>query len=160
MRRQRANSGRDAPRRSGGSGHLALRRTLTRDGIPATALIELARERVREAELLLGKDHYAGAAYIVGYAVELLLKALISRQRFASRWPVEAVADNLKVHDLEALAKINKTLGINWQTARSWHPYLRYVRLSKVEARDMVRSVADRPDGIAAWLELFLPEDL
>jgi hypothetical protein len=85
--------------------HLLSRPALTRDGIYANALADLAYERIREAEVLLRHEHFTGAAYIVGYGVELLLKAVIANQRFAGRWPVEAVATDLKIHDLETLLK-------------------------------------------------------
>jgi hypothetical protein len=148
--------------------HLLSRPALTRDGIYANALADLAYERIREAEVLLRHEHFTGAAYIVGYGVELLLKAVIANQRFAGRWPVEAVATDLKIHDLETLlkcaslhermraaSKVNKMLGVSRLNIREWRPTLRNIRLSRGEARDMVASVREEPDGVAPWLSLW-----
>jgi hypothetical protein len=154
-------------KRGGRVAHLVVRPTLTREGVRSQVLAELAFERVKEAQHLLRGGYYTGAAYIVGYGVELLLKAIIAGRQYAGSWPVANVTTEVFTHNLDKLlqiadldkqmredSKMNKSLGINWITIRTWGTHLRYIRLPRHEASDMVDAVAEQPDGVAAWLGL------
>ncbi len=44
-----------------------------------TKIQEIAEQRLAEAELLFQNGHYDGACYLVGYCVELALKAVICK---------------------------------------------------------------------------------
>lgn len=123
--------------------------TLTAEGIRSSVLRELADERIAEAQLLLAHKRWTGAAYLVGYGVELHLKAVIAVRRWAGVWPLPAIAQEYMHHNLEILldqaglritmrqaAKNNSDLGINWQAVRGWGPHRRYSRLHRRRASE------------------------
>lgn len=138
---------------------------LDRRGVRAAVLCELAADRVREARLLLKHEQFTGAAYIAGYAVELLLKAIIAVRANAGFWPLEQLVSEYRTHDFDILLKQaglarqmravagkNPELSSNWQVARIWETNFRYRRLQRQLASDIVSAVTDERDGIAAWL--------
>ncbi len=100
-------------------------------------LLDLARARIRDAELLYGKARYDGAAYLSGYAVEFSLKARICKQL---RWPGFPSEDNefkgkssFKVHDFDSLLsftgiapKIRANCSADWSTMKVGSPDYRY----------------------------------
>jgi len=148
--------------------HLVSRPVLTRQGIAFSTLAQLGLERITEAKLLLRNRHPSGAAYLVGYGVELLLKSIIASKNFGGFWPIEQVDAHLRHHDLEVLLRqaglehslrsalrTNRPLAINWIVVRSWRPHLRYMRVSENEGRDMVGAVADKPNGVGNWLSFW-----
>lgn len=138
---------------------------ITAMGAPAGQLRGLAEERIAEARILLKANKVSGAAYIVGYGVELHLKAIIAERSYAGFWPPVEMASDLHHHNLEILlrqagltdalrraGKDNTELEVNWATARRWSPSFRYQRLRAVVAEDMVDAVAHERHGVAQWL--------
>lgn len=100
-------------------------------------LLDLARTRMRDAELLYGRKSYDGAAYLSGYVVEFALKARICRQL---KWPGYPSKDSefkgkksFKVHDFDSLLeftgispKIRNKCAAEWATMKNWSPEYRY----------------------------------
>ncbi len=97
--------------------------------------------------------------------VELALKACI-----AKRFRPETIPDKsfskvfthdpkelLKIAGLEGLLKqaaaANAALADNWAQTTNWSEQCRYVTWDEVQARAMVESVADVPDGVLEWLK-------
>jgi hypothetical protein len=68
-------------------------------------LNKLAEDRLKEAKLLLANEHFSGAAYLGGYAIELKLKSKICQRLNWSEYPPAKISKNdcLKVHDLRGL---------------------------------------------------------
>lgn len=139
--------------------------TLSAQGMRSSDLCELAEDRIKEAIVLMANQHYTGAAYIVGYAVELYFKAIIARQQCGGFWPLQNVAFEYRTHNLEGLLTVcglrsrmrtattmNPELAMNWQILRDWGPDLRYRRLRRPLARDIVNAVSHSSDGVAQWL--------
>lgn len=106
---------------------------LSPHGLRSNVLCEIADDRVREATILLGSGQFTGAAYLAGYAVELLLKAVLSSRRHGGIRLVDSseVSFEYKTHNLEDLLKFcglkdqmrsaaarNFELGSNWAPLR------------------------------------------
>jgi hypothetical protein len=140
---------------------------LSERGIRASVLREIAEERIAESKLLMSRDYFSGAAYLVGYGVELLLKARVAQIENAGYWPLVNIKDEHRTHSLELLLiranlhnpfqlsrRANRELEINWLTLRGWSPTYRYERLQRRRASDIVGSVVDEPNGVAPWLRL------
>jgi hypothetical protein len=108
----------------------------------------LADARLLDAEALLGARRYEGARYVCGYAVELKLKARISRAHgWAMYPPVAPLAPALKTHHLEVLlllstmhAKILTEHSDDWSVVVAWHPEQRY-EVTPLAAQDAQRMI-------------------
>src|SRR5947209_3521441 len=121
-------------------------------------LRKMARARVADAKVLHAHGRYDGAAYVVGYAVELQLKARIAGQVFGCRGFPEEPKDfdrltKLKTHKLEdlaaAAARDGKLKGPRWSGdwnffLQSWRPESRYAKVNtnnETKAGEMIRVV-------------------
>jgi hypothetical protein len=150
------------PSRRGGAVGLSL------NGVSSSVLCQLAEDRIREGIILLSQGQPTGAAYISGYAAELLLKAVLATRlsAYGGFWPFDNISHEHKTHNLEVLLKhaglqdqmhkaalANFELGSNWATLRDqWGPDLRYRRLQRQIASDTVQAVSGHRDGVATWL--------
>ncbi len=133
-------------------------------------LLQLADDRVRDAEALPGAKRWSAAYYLSGYAVECGLKAcalvyimknvdVIFRERKYS--------DSCWTHDIEALVKLadlkterdvaasaNSRLGVNnWQIVKDWSEITRYQRKTKLEAEKLHQAVTDAANGVLPWIK-------
>src|SRR5687767_12327213 len=60
----------------------------------------LARERLREAQILFTSGKFDGAAYLCGYAIEFALKARICRTLKWTEYKIGKGFESFKTHDL------------------------------------------------------------
>lgn len=74
--------------------------------IDKARLIELAEAKLVDARLLLGAGRAANAYYLAGYAVELMLKAIVSARFRTDTLPDRAVSTQVFVHDLRKLINL------------------------------------------------------
>jgi HEPN domain-containing protein len=125
----------------------------------------LAKLRLEEAEALYNAKLYDGSVYLVGYAVELALKARICRLLKVPEYPLDA-GQSFKVHDLDLLkvlaglsAEISVTKNIelfnNWSKAVTWDPEQRYEAPGKhtaATAKIILNSIRAKPNGVLTWL--------
>jgi HEPN domain-containing protein len=123
--------------------------------------------RVAEAKVLLDNGYFAGAYYLLGYAVECALKACISKQIKRYDFPDRKLVNDSYTHDLDKLLivagledelkkefLVNPTLETNWRIVRDWSEQSRYdTTTSEVEARSFYSAVTARRDGVLAWLK-------
>lgn len=140
---------------------------LTARGWPSSVLIHIADQRLAEARQLRAKQFLTGSAYLAGYAVEIILKALIAERHFGSWLPLK-VQETIKTHNLEVLLKKygldgqlknasekNKILRINWAITKQWKTEIRYLNLKKPEADDIFQSIACPANGTAGWFRIW-----
>jgi len=127
---------------------------------------QLAQLRLDEASLLLENGRYAGAYYLVGYAVECALKACISKQTREHDFPLKA-SDKLYTHDLNNLLNFsglseehrknsdeNADFRLNWAIVKDWKEDARYsLLIKKDQAEALHAAVTDGKDGIFPWLQ-------
>ncbi len=105
--------------------------------IATSELLNIARARLRDAQVLLRANRFDGAYYLCGYSVELALKVRICKTLKWSGFP-EAGQDfkglqSLKTHDLEVLLKlsgvenrIKRKYLAEWSVVLDWNPEKRY----------------------------------
>ncbi|MBM3495147.1 MAG: DNA-binding protein [Armatimonadetes bacterium] len=128
------------------------------------AFQRLSHLRVREARALLRARCYAGAYYLLGYAVECALKACIAKQvkrhdfppkdgsKFYTHKPVELLRLAGLKESLESDIPHSPLLADSWATVKDWSEEVRYdASVSKAMAHDMLVACT-RPDGILGWL--------
>lgn len=132
-------------------------------------LKKLADLRLREAEALFEAEHYNGAAYLCGYAVELAFKARICKLLGVSTYPdtgkYRAVFATHNFGELLLLAGLKGKLppndgGLfaNWSLAVPWTPELRYQpegTYSRQEALDILNAIRDPKDGLLRWIKKY-----
>ena len=117
--------------------------------------------------MLLKNDCYAGAYYLMGYAVECALKACIARQVKEHDFPDKKVVNDSYTHDLEKLLNVselkneleketraNATLQKNWAVVKEWSEESRYdLNFTKADARDFCEACTDCQNGVLTWLK-------
>jgi HEPN domain-containing protein len=74
--------------------------------IDKARLIELAEAKLQDAKLLLGTGRAANVYYLAGYAVELMLKAILSGRFRENTLPDRALINQLYSHDLAKLTRL------------------------------------------------------
>lgn len=122
--------------------------------ITVAGLRRVAKARLRDAKALLRARRYDGAVYLVGYAVEIALKA---RTCISLRWPTFPESQkefeglqSFKTHKLSVLLHlsgreetIKGSLFAEWSAVASWDPETRYRPAGssgKMEAELMISS--------------------
>jgi hypothetical protein len=129
-------------------------------------LQQLARMRISEAEALHKAGLYAGSYYLVGYAVEVALKACVCRLLNLNEYPERELDRNpFKTHkwpDLILFSGLREELHTllldpdfkaNWDIACSWNPEQRYqTGRTSADAMDLLNAVRSEPKGVLAWL--------
>ena len=122
--------------------------------ITKAELRKIARERLKDAEVLLKAGRYDGAIYLGGYVVEIALKCRICQTLKWSGFPQTRSEfqpyQSLKTHDLDVLlslsgveAKIRTSYLAEWSAVASWDPEARYNPLgsaSKADAEALLRA--------------------
>jgi hypothetical protein len=129
----------------------------------------LAQLRLDDAKALWDQRRFHGCYYLAGYAVECALKACIAKTYVAGDFPDKDKVDRSWKHNLVALlivagldrdlendARAEKEIGDNWSVAKSWAETSRYdLFIDETKARDFLKSVADSPNGVLAWLQRY-----
>ena len=100
-------------------------------------LWDIARTRLKDADVLVNSQRYHGAIYVCGYAVELALKAKICRTLKWKGYPSTRAEfqdfQTFRTHNLDVLLKLSgaedkiKTgLFPEWSAVANWEPDVRY----------------------------------
>lgn len=100
-------------------------------------LISIAEARLQDAEALCKAARFDGAVYLVGYAVEIALKARICRTLAWTHYPAtRGEFDGLlsfKTHDLDILLRLSgieldmkSKYMTEWSSIIGWDPEARY----------------------------------
>ena len=132
-------------------------------------LQELALLRLHEAEALFHVGFYDGARYLVGYSIELALKARICRLLDVEEYPASGDLGRVyATHDLDrllTLAGLRRKLDLsspavfaNWSVATPWKPEQRYDRagtVSKSNAEDILNAIRDKKSGVLTWIKKY-----
>ena len=129
---------------------------------------EISRIRRREAASLLKTKHYAGAYYLIGYAVECALKACIAKQTMRYDFPPKKnIVSDYYSHDLGKLINQaglkhdfdndknkNAKLQLNWTTVKDWNEESRYrTDISRAEAEGLYSACTSRKNGLLSWIK-------
>jgi len=123
--------------------------------------------RVADAQALLQAGRWAGAYYLLGYAVECAIKACAARQFRQDEIPDKTVVNGFYTHRLDRLLGISgakaalesragtdSAFQVNWSTVRDWSESARYDHsTTEAKARDMLVAVSDPGSGVLPWLK-------
>jgi len=123
--------------------------------------------RRSDARTLLSAKRYAGAYYLIGYAVECALKSCIAKQIKRHDFPDKKLVMDAHTHDLERLVRLaglrqhlekefkkNAVFELNWTVAKDWSARKRYdPDISEAQAKDLYSACVARKHGILAWIK-------
>jgi len=129
-------------------------------------LHNLSKLREQEAKILLANRCFAGAYYLLGYAVECALKACITKQIRRFDFPDRKLVNDSHTHDLERLLSIsglkdeleaearrNPDLAVSWAIVKDWSEQVRYTpNIPENKAQDFYSAVMARRQGVLSWL--------
>ncbi len=129
-------------------------------------LQRLSRSKLREGRILLRARAYDGAYYLLGFSVELALKACIAKRTERHDFPEKATVDRSWRHELQILAsvagltqvidsqyKANREFAANWSVVLSWSNNSRYTTHVAKEAEDLYRAITDPVNGVMACIK-------
>lgn len=136
-------------------------------GISRPQLQALAEAKLADADLLLRHDRYGNAFYLAGYAVEIGLKAVISRRFGAEILPDPKFVRSVYTHSLTELVGLadlkpalkteleaNPAFAAKWVVVLSWREEARYAECDPTDARLMVEAVGSASSGVLPWLRM------
>lgn len=123
--------------------------------------------RVKEAGVLLKEGCFAGAYYLLGYAVECALKACIAKHIKRYDFPDRKLINDSYTHDLETLLTLSglkaefqkeiqnsPNLEVNWAVVKDWSEQSRYsTDIPETTARDLCSAVMARENGVLSWVK-------
>jgi HEPN domain-containing protein len=128
----------------------------------------LSQAKIDDAVLLSQSGRWGNAYYLAGYAVELGLKACISRQISADTIPDIAILKGVLTHEFDKLLglaglkdelrteqKQSVDFSVNWGIASEWTPDDRYRAKTAIEAQYLIEAVADGKDGVLQWIRRY-----
>jgi hypothetical protein len=127
----------------------------------------LARERVRDAKVLLVARRWASAYYLAGYAVECALKCcIISYLMKTDQFPDKKISEHCWTHDLMRLldsagllatfradTATDPDLSAIWAFVKDWTEASRYQRKTKTQARKLYQAITDKKHGVLSWIK-------
>jgi HEPN domain-containing protein len=130
---------------------------------------DLSRLRLKEAKVLYENGFYDGAWYLIGYVVELALKARICRildRDYPDHGDMSRVFKTHKHDDLIILAGLEKkfddacqnnlTLKSNWSTVTEWSEDFRYKPVGtgeKEKVQAAIVALQGKTSGVLTWLK-------
>lgn len=129
-------------------------------------LQEIAEMRIKDSEILIDRNAYAGAYYLAGYSIECALKACIAKQIRQHEFPDKKFILDSYTHDLDKLLNgsglknelniagdINPELSVNWSIIKDWTIDSRYDQnISRTRAQDLFDAIYDNTNGLLQWL--------
>jgi hypothetical protein len=130
-------------------------------------LQRLAEDRVLDAKALLDANRWAGAYYMVGYAMECGLKscvlAFVERtgeifkdKKFSEKCFTHKLLDLIEISGLKDvhldLLKNNAGFAGFWGVAKEWTEAARYQQRTEVEAKDLYEAITNDPNGVLPWI--------
>lgn len=115
--------------------------------ISKTELRKIARERLKDAEVLLKEGRYDGAIYLGGYVVEIALKSRICKVLHWKGFPQTRSEfqnfQSFRTHDLDVLLslsgvedRIRTKYLIEWSAVANWDPEARYNPVGNTKKAD------------------------
>jgi len=133
-------------------------------------LREISKARLRTAEILLDNFDFDGAVYIMGYALECALKAVICKNLNLLNYPDKGSKDieNIfKTHKFDILLilsgmendfslKSPKKRYENWSELTKWTTDIRYEPVgtrTATEAKRMYNALVEKPHGVITWIK-------
>ncbi|MBI1928757.1 HEPN domain-containing protein [Candidatus Poribacteria bacterium] len=119
-----------------------------------TILLQVANERLKDAQALLGKKRYNGAIYLGGYVMECLLKAAIcvhlSVEKLPAVYHTHELLGLMNATGLLPFLKADAFLYQQFTTVRTWNVTIRYYS-RKFDAQE-ARKFLDALKEVRQWI--------
>jgi HEPN domain-containing protein len=128
-------------------------------------LVELAEAKLEDAKLLLNAGRAANAYYLAGYAVELMLKAILSGRFRENTLPDRGLINQLYSHDLARLTRLalldvalrqheesDTDFSIRWGIVLEWTEESRYGDYGPEIAAALIETIENPEHGVLPWL--------
>jgi hypothetical protein len=129
-------------------------------------LIELAESKLEDAKRLLAAGGSGNAYYLAGYAVELMLKAILSTKIRAETLPGPELMRDLFTHDFRRLVRLaeladalksrsdaDPVFFAKWEIVLQWSEGSRYDVRGSEAAKELVDAIEDPNHGVLQWLK-------
>lgn len=129
-------------------------------------LQNLARLRIREAQILFRARQYSGSYYLAGYALECALKACIARQFRRYEFPDRKVVNDSYTHDLGKLLGVahleearlerageDEVFRKNWDVVSLWSEASRYGTTDRAHCATFLSAIMEESHGVLPWVE-------
>ncbi len=130
----------------------------------------LARDRIRDAKVLLAAGRSAAAYYLAGYAVECGLKACILAhvEQTGALFEDKKYSEKCWTHNLEDLVelaglkdawkadtRLDADLKQHWVIVKDWKESSRYERKPRTKALELYRAITDQLHGVLPWVKRY-----
>lgn len=135
-------------------------------GIKREDLQTISDMRLAEAMILKENNHPSGAYYLAGYAVELALKACISKQIHKNIIPDKSFITAIYTHSLQDLVKLaglerdrllhekqNSNFLTAWLITKDWSEQSRYEIKHLSDATYLLEAVSNQQHGVMKWIK-------
>lgn len=123
----------------------------------------LALGKIEDAKVLVDGGRFSSA--LVGYAVEIGLKACIAKQIASETIPDKRFIVDVHTHDLVKLVNlaglraalneqvdVNPEFRVNWGLVAEWTPERRYETIDRYSAQLMLAAITDAQNGVMPWV--------
>lgn len=131
-------------------------------------LVKLADRRVAEALVFASAGQFAGAYYLLGYAIEHAIKAILADKILARTMPDRKFVESFYEHDLAKLAshaglsdpardrsRADPHFAANWNVVRTWKVDARYRDVGFEDYAGLERAVLDPHQGVLPWIRIY-----
>jgi HEPN domain-containing protein len=129
-------------------------------------LRQLCESRLEEARVLLDRQLWTGAYYLTGLAIECALKSCLAGAVKEHDFPDKRFVNQMYVHNLEQLFKLNGALwaqlqaemavdaklAVNWTTIKDWDDERRYDVVEELVAKGFYVAATEAGSGILEWI--------
>lgn len=128
----------------------------------------IAQTKLDDATLLLQHGCGSNAYYLAGYAIEIALKACITKRIRAETIPDLAFVKSIYNHNLRDLVKVanlttqlglqqqsDSSFAANWAIVCEWGPTERYNVIALDAAELLISSISDRQHGVLPWIKAY-----
>jgi hypothetical protein len=128
-------------------------------------LVELSDAKLHDAKLLRNAGRSDNAYYLAGYAVELMLKAILSSQFKTDTLPDKTLLKDIFIHDLAKLVRLShleddlkarKDIDADfegyWQIVLDWNEASRYGAQGLDKVNDLIEAIENPEHGVLPWL--------
>jgi HEPN domain-containing protein len=133
--------------------------------IDKARLVELAEAKLEDAKLLLSAGRADNAYYLAGYAVELMLKAILSGRFREHTLPDRALVSQLYSHDLARLTRLalldvalqrheegDGDFRSRWEIVLRWTEESRYGEYDRDVTAALIEAIENPEHGVLPWL--------
>ena len=132
-------------------------------------LLHLADAKLSDAKFLLEHHRAGNAYYLAGYAIELMLKAVLATRFQADTIPSRELVRDIFTHDLSKLLNLtdlrhnlaerqdsDPQFRARWEIVLKWTEISRYEAADERRAAELIEAIDEPEHGVFRWLKTIL----